>query len=125
MADIKLGPEGAEVTLPQISWRGEAPELPIEYDVGVEKARMADGSHKYNFLKQKRTWSYEWDRLVESDKNIIKTQAEKRQILRLQDNWESTDWHNVVVIGFGIQKLVSSYATDTKRYKVSLTLEEA
>jgi len=125
MADIKLGPEGEEVTLPQIRWRGgSAPEIPTDYDLGVQIETMVDGSKRAAFFEQKRIFSYEWSGLIKANKDIIEARANDKQQQRLQDNWESATWYNVVVTAFFYRKLASTYHTGTIKYACSLTLEE-
>jgi hypothetical protein len=125
MADIKLGPEGSEIILPQIRWRGgSAPEIPIEYNLNVETEEMSDKSKRVAFFEQKRIFTYEWSGLTKAQKDIIEERANDRQIQRLQDNWESATWYDVVITAFTYHKLASTYHTGTIKYNVSLTLEE-
>ena len=125
MADIVLGPEGSEVTLPQLRWRGgSAPEVPTDYDLNVQIEKMIDGSRRVAFFNQKRIFDYEWSGLIKAQKDTIETRANDKQTQRLQDNWESATWYNVVITSFSYRKLASTYHTGTTKYAVSLTLEE-
>ncbi len=126
MADIKLGIEGSEVTLPEINWMsGNAPEFGVDYSKNLQIEMMADGSKRVNFLKDKRKWTgYSWGKLTYSQVQTFITLNEYNQILRFQNNWESSTWYYVVITSFSYRPLIHTYAQGTTYYELTITLEE-
>lgn len=124
MADVKLGPDGSETTLPVINWRaGSAPELPVTHHKQVEEAVMSDGSIRVAFFGKKREWTITWGNLAKADLDIIEGLVDLNQVLKFQNNWEDATEYDVYVSAFSHNPIISTYV-GTIKYACSLTLRE-
>ena len=124
MADVKLGPESSETTLPVINWRGgEGPSLPVAHNLQRETAEMSDGSIRVAFYGTKRVFTLTWASLTKADLDIIEALANLKQILRFQNGWEDSTWYYVHVSAFGHNPIVWTYISTTK-YACTLTINE-
>jgi len=124
LADVKLGPEGSETTLPVINWRGTSPpELPVEHELQRDEAVMSDGSIRVNFIGKKRIWTLPWGNLTKANLDIIEGLVDLNQVLRFQNNWEDATWYYVYISAFSHHPIVSTY-TGTTKYGCSLTIRE-
>ena len=117
MATRKLGPAGAEITLPPITVA-----LPVTVGKNIERAEMSDGSGRYNFLKGYKVWEPRFPKLTKTELDDLIYLRSLNQILRWQDTDESTTWYDVVITNFSYDS-VDPIST-TKLYKATMTLEE-
>lgn len=127
MADIKLGPEGYEVTLPPISWLGgEGPLVPVDYGRQADGQTMLDGSVRYNFRpRAMKSWELEWGRLTAAQFAEIAELYVLGRPLRLQCGYISADWYWVVFDAFKVNARVTSFLSSTPLYSLSMTLKES
>jgi hypothetical protein len=125
MADIKLGPSGSQVTLPEIVWPdGSPPDLPYEQDSGVEESRALDGSVRFNILTYAPgTWTLVWDGLTWADTQTIWAVLILKQELVYTNTYTDGVDHNVVVTARSYS-LKAATSGATCRYIVSATLRE-
>jgi len=123
--DIKLGPSGSEVTLPEIKWLGSSPpNLPVNVDKSISEAKMSDGSRRYAFYAEKKSWILSWEGLTSSELDTLKTLYSYNQVLHFQNNWEDSTWYNVVITSFNYEPIVITYAMGTTKYRATMTLKE-
>ena len=126
MADIKLGISGSETTLPQINWIGRnAPRIPTHEPKNLKIARMSDGSRRFARLIGKKTFRLNWGNLIYTEVETLRTLKELNQVLRYQNNWESSDYFNVVVTSLRWSPIVTTYIQTNPRYVAELVLTEA
>ena len=124
MADVKLGPAGAEVTLPNLMFTGSPPALPVTVHKQIEKSTMSDGSRRWAFIRNKKEWPLVFGFLTKAQLDSLSTLNALNQILRFQDNNVDATWYNVVITAFTWEP----ERTDIRslaRYKCRMTLEEA
>jgi len=119
MGTQKLGPLGSEVTLPGTLTVSLLVDMPKQ----VEKARMSDGSFRWAFFQEYRTWSLNWTKLTKAQLDTVIALWVLDQILRWQNTDESTTWYDVVITNFSYDS-VDPIST-TKLYKATMTLDEA
>ena len=127
MADIKLGLEGSETTLPPISWIGDsAPDIPVGRKTSAERAEMLDGTARWNFKdKDMRTWSFEWARLTAAQVAAFKTLYDYRRPLHFQNNYIDAYWAWVVITDLEIRPRITTFLSAEPLYALSMTLEES
>lgn len=124
MADVKLGPESSETTLPVINWVGASPpNLPVTHILKREEAEMTDGSLHVAFFGTKREWTIDWGSLTKANLDVIEALANLKQILRFQNGWEDATWYYVYVSSWIHNPRVITYSSTTK-YAASLTIRE-
>lgn len=123
MADVKLGPEGSETTLPVINWIGAAPKLPVTHVLQRDIAEMSDGSLRVAFFGTKREWTVDWGAIPKADLDTIEGIVALKQILRFQNNWEDATWYYVFVSAFIHNPRVITFSSTTK-YACSLSIRE-
>lgn len=124
MADVKLGPEGSETTLPTLRWMGrDKPNLPVDSKKQISLKRMSDGSIRAAMYQIKRTFSLYWGYVSFADLSVLKDLNVLNQTLRFQDNNEDDTWHNVVIAGFRHEPVDTSIRS-LGYYKCSMTLKE-
>jgi hypothetical protein len=126
MADIKLGPSGAQVTLPKLCWvSGSAPDIPYDQDSGADEARMCDGSNRVNFRAYSPgTWTLTWDGLVWADVQTILGAAALNAVLVYTNEYTDNTNHNVHVQRLSWGPKPQTIVSGTTRYVVSLMLRE-
>ena len=127
MADIYLGlTESGATLLPPLRWMdGRAPNLPTDYSKQVDKATMLSGATRFNIRSQHpRRWALAWEALTAAEATSLRDLRDENQELVFQNNWESTDWHTVVMTQFDVTPYLKAGSTGC-RYAVSMTLEEA
>lgn len=118
MADKKLGILDSEIILPSITIA-----LPITVSKKVERAEMSDGSGRYAFFKEYKGWEITFPAITKTELDALILLRSHDQILRWQNNDESADWYDVVIIDFSYDSIDPISAT--KYYRASMTLEEA
>jgi hypothetical protein len=125
MSDIKLGPSGAQVTLPDICWpQGAAPQLGYELDTGVQETKMLDGSSSFNITaKAAGTWTLNWDGLIWSEVETILSVVVLAEELVYTNGFTDNTNHDVVVTGYSYA-LKAETAASTPKYVVSVSLKE-
>lgn len=126
MANIYLGPIGSEVLLPRLRKIGRMDaEIQIEHNKQIDKATMLDGSTRYNFREyHPRRWQFAWEALTAAELADFLTIDGHNGVLHFQNNWESADWHWVVISDFRHPINVRVSCAGNTRYDVSLTLDE-
>lgn len=117
MGTRKLGPSGSEITLPSI---GIA--LPIAITKKVERAEMSDGSGRYAFFEEYRGWELTFPKLTKAQLDSLIALRAENDVLRWQNDDESTTWYNVVITDFKYD--TSDPASPTVYYFASMTLEQ-
>ncbi len=124
MADVKLGPEGSETTLPVINWIGASPpRLPVTHILQRDEAEMSDGSLRVAFYGTKREWTIDWGTIPKADLDTIEGVVALRQILRFQNGWEDSMWYYVYVSAWIHNPRVITYSSTTK-YAASISIRE-
>lgn len=118
MAVRRLGPAGVESRLPSI-----AIALPIVISKKIECAEMSDGSKRWAFFKKCRGWEISFPNITKPELDDLIILHSYNQILRWQNNDESTDWYNVVITDFDYN--TADPNSPTVYYYASMTLEEA
>jgi hypothetical protein len=123
MADIYLGLEGSEVTLPQAnSIPGSIPNLPVGYQKQLDKKTMVDGSTRFNSKTyHPRTWALSWDQLPIASITALITLANYNVRLRFKNEWIDASYHWVMVVKFEFSPVVFR---GTVMYKAAMELEE-
>lgn len=126
MADIYLGLAASGLApLPPIRWMSGTPDLPTDYSKKVEKAEMLDGSQRFNFKsRQPRRWKIAWEALTAAEFADFLTLNGYNSALYFQNNWEGTDWRQVVITSFEYSPMVKLGGSSACRYDLSITLEE-
>lgn len=125
MADVYLGLEGSEVTLPVFSWTGtEGISLPVDLGKQVEERQMSDGTIRYGMFQQKRVWKLQWNNLTKTQLDDLIGLSNLNQTLHFQNNWEDTTWYNVIMFDFRFDPRVITYAMGTTKYRCSFSLRE-
>lgn len=117
MAIRKLGPEGSEITLPSI-----AIALPVVIRKKVERAEMADGSGRYGFFKEYKGWEIKFPKLTKSQLDDLVGLRALNQILKWQNQDESTTWYDVVITDFKYNS--DDPSSPTVYYYAFMSLEE-
>lgn len=124
MADVLLGPLGAEVTLPVLSFMGGKPSLPVSADKQIDMATMSDKSRRWNFGMIKRAWSRELGYLTKAQLDALLALNALNQTLHFQDNNIDATWYYVVITAFSWEPERTDILS-LGRYKCQITLEEA
>ena len=124
MADVNLGPAGAEITLPALKFMGGPPSLPVSANKQIEEAEMSDKSKRWAFYGIKREWPLIFGYLTLAELNVLRGLNDLNQVLRFQNNNEDATWYNVVITSFRHDP----ERTDIRslgRYKCEMILSEA
>lgn len=125
MADIYLGAtESGAILLPRLRWMGgSAPELGTEYSNSINLATMLNGEiHAHFKEKDPRRWMFE-GLLTPAELAGLIALKELDQELYLQNNWESADWHTVVIVDFRCPPITNA-GPNACYYSISMTLQE-
>lgn len=126
MAAIYLGTTQSGATLlPPIRWMGGGePSMPIDYSKQADKSQMLSGAQRFHLKsKQPRRWTLTWEALTAAEIGDMITLNEENQELWFQNNWESADWREVVIVGFEYDPALNVGPTGC-RYGLTMTLEE-
>lgn len=119
MAVRKLGPVGSEITLPSI-----AVALPITVRKKIDQAVMSDGSIRWAFFKEQKGWEITFPpKLTKPELDDLTYLRSLNQILKWQNNDESSKWYDVVITDFSYD--TKDPKSPTVYYFASMTLEEA
>jgi hypothetical protein len=94
--DVKLGVSGSEVTLPTCI----ALSLPTNIDKQMTSATMSDGTVRYAFYAEQRSWQISWTDLTAAQLSTLLTLRGYNQSLRFQNNFDSSTWYTVVITAF-------------------------
>ena len=122
MADVKLGPTGAETTLPVLRFIGSPPAWPVSMNRQIEVAEMVDGSKRPAFFGTDKEFSIVLGYLTLAQLNIVKGLNALNQTLRYQNSNEDATWHDVIIKAFSYDP----ERTDIRnlgRYICRMTLE--
>jgi len=119
MADIKLGVSGSEVTLAHTITE----PLPTCIGKRINRAEMSDGTIRWAFYAQQRSWSLTWVKLTAAQLASLITLRGYNQTLRYQNNDESATWYTVVITDFRYD-VINPVGTPVF-YGASMTIEEA
>lgn len=122
MADLKLGLEGAEVTLPKISGISGYPSIPVNYEKKIEEKVMSDGSKRWGFYAKKRRWVISFGFLTWANVVAIRTLYDQNKILRFKNEYEEDVWYNVIFFSFNYE---TEPIPEWDKYKVTIDLREA
>lgn len=117
MAIRKLGPEGSEFTLPSI-----AIALPTAVRKKVELAEMSDGSLSPAFYKDHKAWEITFPGISKTELDDLIFLRKLNQVLRWQNQDESTTWYEVVITDFSYDSKDPS--SPTVFFFASMSLEE-
>jgi len=117
MPTIKLGPEGSETTLPQ----GVKTETPVNIRKNISMATMSDGSTRYAFYKRSRIWRLQWIPLSFAEMITLRELYMLNQVLRFQNNYESSVWYDVVITNLSYTPVIIS---GVEKYWVEMEIEE-
>lgn len=126
MAEIYLETDMSATTpLPRIRWvNGSPPNLPIDYSKQAEKSGMLSGAQRFHLkTKQPRRWALAWEMLTAAELGNLITLNEHNHELYFQNNWESMDWHEVVITAFEYTTVLNVGPVGC-RYGLTMTLEE-
>lgn len=119
MAVRKLGPAGSEITLPSI-----AVALPVTIMKKIDQAVMSDGSIRWAFFKEHKGWEITFPpKLTKSELDDLTYLRSLNQILKWQNNDESSKWYDVVITDFSYD--TKDPKSPTVYFFASMTLEEA
>jgi len=121
--DVKLGPEGAETTLPGLMWIGNPPMWSVTTEKQTEEAVMSDKSRRFAFFDEKREWSVGLGFLNKDNLDIMLALNALKQILRFQNNNEDNTWYYVVISQFSHEPERMD-ARQLERYKIEMILRE-
>jgi hypothetical protein len=125
MANIYLGPSGTETLLPTITGLGNsAPDTPVSMEKQIQESTAMDGSRHFGFIATKRRWPYSWGFLTYSQLQTLQGLYALNQVLRLQDNFESSTWYNVVILTFTFVELRGISSSANKYFSAAMTLVE-
>lgn len=124
MANVYLGPLGAETLLPVLRFIGSAPSLTVETGKQIERGTMSDGSRRWAFFPIRRTWPLVLGYLSLAQLNILRNLNALNQTLRYQNNNVDATWYNVVITSFSWEPERSDIP-NLGRYKCDITLEQA
>jgi hypothetical protein len=125
---IWLGPSGAEVLLPPLSWMsGEPSEYPETFKQNYDSAVMLDGRIRYDFKSHsQRSWTLGWAWLTRAQVETIQGLADLRQSLHFRNGlmpW--TAWATVAIVSFTPILLMTTVRPgSTPRYKAEMALGE-
>lgn len=117
MAVRKLGPAGAEITLPSV-----AISLPVVIRKKMVRAEMSDGSADWAFFKDYKTWRIRFPNITKSELDDLIFLRKLNQILRWQNEDESYAWYDVVITDFDYDS--EDPNSPTAYYFASMSLEE-
>lgn len=138
MPNIYLGATiSGVILLPPIRWTGgEAPNFPIDHTKQIDKAAMLDGGVHYNIREHHpRRWPLSWEMLTANEMDDFFYLNGLNSELVFQNNWEDTQWRDVIIIQFEYAPVVelghcwpdagsSTLNISDGRWSVSMTLEE-
>lgn len=117
MAIRRLGPVGAEITLPSV-----AISLPVVIRKKMVRAEMSDGSADWAFFKDYKTWGIRFPNITKSELDDLISLRKLNQILRWQNYDESETWYDVVMTDFDYDS--EDPDSPTADYFASMSLEE-
>lgn len=124
MADVNLGPVGAEVTLPNLRFIGSPPALRTSTNKQIKSVTMSDKSKRWDFGQIKRQWSIVLGYLSKTQLDAMLTLNALNQTLHFQNNNVDATWYYVVITSFTWEP----ERTDMQfiaRYKCRMVLKEA
>lgn len=116
MADKKLGKLGLEITLPPLTI-----SLPVKVRKKVVRDEMSDGSIRPSFFKEHKEWDITYPVLTKAELDALILLRSYDQILRWQNNDESADWYDVIIVDFDYN---TSTLLPTISYFASMSLEQ-
>lgn len=118
MATRKLGPLGSEYALPSV-----AIVLPVTINKRVDRAEMLDGSGRYNFGKEYRSWDIRFPKLTKTEVDDLIYLRSLNMLLRWQNPDESYAWYDVAITEFKYN--TEDPASPTVYFYASMSLEQA
>ena len=124
MANVYLGPLGAETLLPVLRFIGSPPSLSVEMGKQIERGTMSDGSRRWALFPIRRTWPLVLGYLSLAQLNILRNLNALNQSLHFQDNNVDATWYYVMITSCNFDH----ERTDIRnlgRFKCEMTLEEA
>jgi hypothetical protein len=127
VADIYLGPTGAEILLPPIRRIGSFDaRIPVDYSKQIDKATMLDGQTRANFRSHHpRRWGpIEWEAITAAERANFIALRNRNERLRFQNGFEGATWYCVIIADMRIDVDVKHSCTGDTRFSVSMTLEE-
>jgi len=125
MADIKLGPNGTETTLPQISWSaGSPPGMPVNHVKIMNSSTQSDGSMRVGIIAVKREWTLTWHYLTDAEVATLAGLHALTVPLRFQNNWESSTWYSVAILSFKADPRLDSYHRAVHRNSAVMVIRE-
>jgi len=123
MADVLLGPSGAETILPKVKFIGSPPDWSVSTNKQARKVQMSDGSYKWAFFGTLKIFQIGFGYLDTDELLVLKNLNELNQILRYKNEHEENVWYNVVISSFNHDPERVDIR-GLKRYKTTMTLEE-
>lgn len=127
MADLYLGPIGAEILLPPVRRIGGFDAaIPVDYGKQIDKATMLDGQTRANFRSHHpRRWGpIEWEAITAAERANFIWLRSRNSSLRFQNNYEGATWYCVIISDMRIDVDVRHSCVGDSRFTVSMTLEE-
>ena len=124
MANIYLGPLGAEVLLPVLSFMGGRPSLPITENKQLEMGTMSDRSRRWASFPIKREWPLILGFLTLAQMDVLRDLNALNQSLRYQNNNIDATWYNVMITSFKLEQERTDIS-NLGRYKCDIRLKEA
>ena len=124
MADVNLGPLGAEITLPNLRFIGRPPALSTSTNKQIEEAKMSDGSKRWGFSQIKREWLIILGDLTKVQLDALLTLNALNQTLHFQNNNVDATWYYIVIMSFTWEPERTDIQS-MARYKCRAVLKEA
>jgi len=123
MADVYLGPSGAMIKLPSLTFMGKAPSWPVSVNKKMEVALMSDKSNRVAFFGTKREQGIALGFLNKTDLDRMTALNELNQVLDFQNNNEDDTIYKVVISAFRYEPERMDIR-QLERYRVEMTLRQ-
>ena len=123
LKDVYLGPSGAMIKLPCLTFMGKAPSWPVSANKEMEVATMSDKSKRVAFFGTKRELGIVLGFLNKTDLDRMTALNELNQVLDFQNNNEDDTIYEVVISSFRYEPERMDIR-QLERYKVEMTLRQ-
>jgi len=123
MADVYLGPSGAMIKLPRLTFMGSPPSWPVSANKEMEVAVMSDKSKRVAFFGTKRELGIVLGFLNKADLDRMTALNELNQVLDFQNNNEDDTIYEVIISAFRYEPERMDIR-QLERYRVEMTLRQ-